>query len=351
MNPIQEKFFSDRCEFCQRFDLLDMINDALLLINATDGTILFMNQKALDFYQYTREEISDLSIFSLSHGAASEVLASLKIVKQYANGHIATSRHVNKHGKIIKVQTSTKEIFFHGQNIFASIVRTVEHTEKFREEIEILGKVQRKLLPKNIKNNFVCTNSLYHPCDYASGDLYDFYFDTANLLLRGFLIDVMGHGASAVAQTNLFKYLFQRAIEKSIPLNNKLAWINHEVMPFFHDENFAALLLFEFDFKTNTLTYSAGGINHFTYISDQGIEDIRCPGMFLGINAAETFDAGTIHFKTGDSFFFLTDGFENCDLQLLPNKPNFHDIHDQLKRHTKTVGCNDDASAVGVLIL
>ena len=351
MNTLQTNFLGEMCGFCQKFDLLDMINDAVLLIDSSNGKILFMNQKALGFYQYTREEVTGLSIFSISHGSASDVLASMKIAKQYANGHIVTSRHVNKYGKVMKVQTNTKEISFHGQNIFATIVRDVDTTEKFREEIEILGKVQRKLLPKNIKNKFVCTSTLYHPFNYASGDLYDFYFDNTTKIMRGLLIDVMGHGASAVAQTNLFKYLFQRTSEKDIPINHKLEWINQEVMPFFHEDNLAAVLLFELDFASNILTYSAGGINHFTYLGEKGIEDVQCPGLFLGITRNERFDAGAIQFQAGDSFFFLTDGFEKCDLHSFHTKPSFQEMNDHLKKHTKNVHCLDDASGVGVFIV
>lgn len=351
MNALQTNFLSEKCEFCQRFDLLDMINDALVLINSADGTILFMNQKALEFYQYTREDVSKLSIFSISHGSASDVIASMKIAKQYANGHIATSRHVTKYGKIMKVQTNTKEINFHGQKIFATIVRDIAPTEKFREEIEILGKVQRKLLPQNISNDLMCTSTLYHPLNYASGDLYDFYFDNGKKIMRGLLIDVMGHGSSAVAQTSLFKYLFQRSIEKNIPLNKRLEWINREVMPFFHEENFAAVILFELNFTSHTLTYSAGGINHFTYLNEHGIADIQCPGMFLGIHSEEQFDAGTIQFQPGDSFFFLTDGFEKCNLHAFPCQPSFWEINNHLKNHTQTVPCHDDASGIGVLAL
>jgi sigma-B regulation protein RsbU (phosphoserine phosphatase) len=351
MTALQKKFLNEKCDFCQKFDLLDMINDALVLINSADGTILFMNQKALEFYQYTREDVSKLSLFSISHGSASDVITAMKIAKQYASGHIATSRHVTKYGKIMKVQTNTKEINFHGQKIFATTVRDIAPSEKFREEIETLGKVQRKLLPQNISNAFICTSTFYHPFNYASGDLYDFYFDNTKKVMRGLLIDVMGHGSAAVAQTSLFKYLFQRSIEKSIPLNKRLEWINREVMPFFHEENFAAAILFELDCTAHTLTYSAGGINHFTYLSKQGIADIQCPGMFLGIHSAEQFDAGTIQFQSGDSFFFLTDGFEKCNLQTIHSQPSFREMNNYLKNHTQTVPCHDDASGIGIVIL
>ncbi len=350
MNSVQNDFLNKMCSYCQRFDLLDMINDALLLIDSADGAIVFMNQKALDLYQYTREEISALSLFSVSHAAASDVSAYMKIAKQYANGYINISRHVNKYGKIMKVQTNTREINFHGQRLFASIVRDLQLEENFREEIESLGKVQRRLLPRNISNHLFQMNTFYHPCNHASGDLYDFNFDNEKNIMQGVLIDVMGHGASAVAQTSLFKYLFLQAIEKSIPINNKLEWINKEVFPFFHEENFAAVLFFEFNFTTNTLKYSAGGINHFTYISMKGIQDIKCAGLFLGINKNESFDEHTIPFKTGDSFFFLTDGFDGCNLQDLHGMPNYSEVNNFLKSHTKMVHCRDDASGVGILI-
>ncbi|MBP2650303.1 MAG: putative sensor protein [Firmicutes bacterium] len=349
VNVSKNGMFNDRCDYCQRFELLNMITDALLLFQANDGKVIFMNQHAMELYGYTLDESDNLSIFSISHASRATILDQKKIAKQYSKGYTYISRHIKKGGTVIKVQVTMKYMLFHGTKIFAAVVRETTADDRFREEIELAGNVQRKLLPQNLENEFVGIRTLYHPHSYVSGDIYDFIFDEEKKELHGTVIDVMGHGLSAASHTNILKYLFHRTIEEGMPLNRGLAWINKEVMSFFHDGNFAAVVLFTLDFTAKTLTYSSAGIHNFIYLSSQGPEVIKCPGLFLGIKNEEFFDLGTIHFQPGDSFFFLTDGFDQLYDQPLSKDLSFTELHTLLKAITTTDKCYDDASGICIV--
>lgn len=342
--------FREKCEHCQRLDLFNMINDALILVKSQTGAILFMNQKALEMYQYTKEEAIKLSITNIRHDSSEFINENMKIAKQCANGYVFTANHVKKDGSIFKVEVSTRYMTLHGDEIFASVVRNLTPDLKMREEVELAGKVQRRLLPRDLDEDLFRIRSIYQPHNYVSGDLYDFAFEESKQVLHGILIDVMGHGIAAAFQTSILKYLFGRAMKKNIPINDKLAWMNKEVIPFFVGGDFAGVFLFELDFKCNTLTYSAGGINHFIVIKGQGPEVVKAPGLFLGINEDEVFDQGVCYFQSGESFLFLTDGLFELISQPMDSELDFWGLRELCKLRTSRVDGRDDASSVGILI-
>jgi len=350
MSFSESSIFTERCDNCQRLDLLNMINDALVLIKSQTGAILFMNEMALDLYQYTNEESFKLFIANITHDSATLTEENLRVAKQYSNGYVFTANHRKKDDSIFKVEVSTRYMSFHGDEIFASVVRNLTPDLKMRAEVELAGKVQRRLLPRDLDENLFRIRSIYQPHNYVSGDLYDFVFDESAEILHGILIDVMGHGIAAAFKTNILKYIFSNVIKKNIPINDKLAWMNKEVMPFFAGGDFAGAFLFEFDFKAKTLTYSAGGINHFILIKSNRPEVVKAPGLFLGINGDEVFDQGVYSFQAGESFLFLTDGLFELLPQTLGNELDFWAMQDMCKTLTTGGAGRDDASGVGVLI-
>lgn len=340
----------ERCDSCQRLDLFNMINDPLILVKAETGAVLFMNQNALEMYQYTHEEALTLSVKDIVNDSMTSLREITEIARQYATGYVFTANHVKKDGSIFKVEVSTRYMSLHGDKIFASVVRSLSHGVKLQQELELAGKVQRRLLPRDLDEDQFRIRSIYQPHNYVSGDLYDFYFDDNKEVLYGVLIDVMGHGVATAFQTSILKYLFGRVVEKHIPINDKLAWMNKEVMPFFAGGGFAGVFLFELDFKCNTLTYSAGGINHFIVLKEQEGLVIKSPGLFLGINHDEAFDQGVYRFQSGDSLLFPTDGLFELISQPIPSGLDFWGLHEMCKNLTASGKCHDDASGVAILI-
>lgn len=345
-----EGFFSSMCDHCQRFELLNMINDALLLVHFTNGKVLFMNQKALDLYQYTKEEFLKLSVDDIINGSIGTWRKNMELAKNHKDGHVFVANHIKKDGSVFKVEISARYIIFHGTLVLAAVVRNLTPDGKMREEIQIAGKVQRRMLPRDMENERFRIRSVYQPCNYVSGDLYDFVYEEKSQLLFGIVIDVIGHGVAAALQTSILKYLFLKAIKKNITIKDRLAWINKEVIPFFKGGQFAGVFLFEFDFMCNTLTYAAGGISHFILLGKQETQIIKTPGLFLGIEEKATYDQGRYCFTSGESFLFLTDGLFERLADSIGQDLDFWSIHELCKKIVGSGECKDDASGVGILI-
>lgn len=351
MNAQENVFSQELCNYCQRFDLLDMLNDAVLLIDAQQGNLLFMNQKALEMYQYDKREITDLSVLTLNHAPGETVRANMEMVINQANkGYVFTTNHVKKNGTIFKVEVSARSLMMHGRHIIASLVRDLTAEGKMREELALAGKILRRLLPRNLETAFFHMRTVYQPLNGLSGDLYDVRFDEESQVLYGIIIDVMGHGVAAASQSGILRYLFRQAVEKCIPVNDKLSWINNEVIPFFSSGGFAAVFLFEFDFKCRILSYSSAGINQFFRVSGTALERIKSPGLFVGINENEGYDLNVISFQSGDSFFFLTDGLLDIIKQHIDQPHTFWSMYELCKTLSLSQEANDDASGIGILV-
>lgn len=352
MGVAQKLFSEDMCEYCQRFDLLDMLNDAVLLLEAQHGDILFMNQKALEMYQYDKSEMNALSITTLSHDAVETTKDQMSmVVNQSKKGFVFTANHVRKNGTIFKVEISARYLMMHGRHMVAALIRNLTIDAKMREEVAITGKIQRRLLPRDLETILFHMRTIYQPLQGLSGDLYDVKYDDKNQILYGIIVDVMGHGLVATSQSGILRYLFRQAVEKYIPINDKLVWINNEVIPFFTSGGFAAALLFEIDFKSKILSYSSAGINQFFYLGG-GTEPeiIKSPGLFLGINQDETYDQRVLPFQSGDSFFFMTDGLFEMIKQPMAHSHTFWSMYEVCKDLSVSQAIADDASAIGILI-
>ena len=95
MSFLESDIFTDRCNHCQRLDLLDMINDALVLIKNQTGAILFMNEKALKMYQYTSEESLKLSIADIRYDSIALIDSKIKLSENISSKYKLVFRENN----------------------------------------------------------------------------------------------------------------------------------------------------------------------------------------------------------------------------------------------------------------
>lgn len=341
----------EMCEYCQRFDLLDMINDAVLLVDAKTNDVIFMNQKALHMYRYDQQEVDSLSVMDLNHESRETVCEKMRmVIEQAKRGYVFTANHIKKDGTIFKVEISARCLVMHGKSVIAALVRDAAVEDKMRQEVEIAGKIQRMLLPEDVETALFSMKTIYQPLHGLSGDLFDVQYNGDSQTLFGIIFDVMGHGITATSQGGILRYLFHQAVDKYIAVSDKLAWINNEVMPFFSCGGFAAALLFAFDFKSKTLTYSSAGINHFIYLNSKGATVRKSPGLFLGINENEAYDERVVPFQSGDSFFFMTDGLFEMLVQPIDHAHTFATMHELCKNLSSNKVIKDDASGIGICI-
>lgn len=199
--------------------------------------------------------------------------------------------------------------------VFGMAVANVRAIEKIREqerqlsnELQIASIAQRELLQKGFSNDDLTVRTIYAPYRWVSGDFFGFSWFVKRRLLRGYLLDVTGHGVATALQTAATSVILNRALIESPTLDVALMEkLNPQMMQYFTEGTFAAVLLFEFDLMNAELRVTGGGIHHFYSMgSTSGWQTL--PGSYAGLLPEPFFGHTVQPIVAGDSFSFMTDG-------------------------------------------
>ena len=200
--------------------------------------------------------------------------------------------------------------------VFAMAVANVRAIEQIRkqeqqlaDELELAGAAQRELLQPGLDNESVCVQTVYAPYRWVSGDAYGYQWFAEEKRLRGYLIDVTGHSVATALQTTATSVILQRALTESTQWDVRfLRDLNLQLMHYFTETTFAALLLFEFDLPRSQLRITGGGIHHFYACAPEpGWQ--RLGSSLTGILPEPDFGELMLDLSPGDFFCFMTDGF------------------------------------------
>jgi len=215
----------------------------------------------------------------------------------------------HKNGVEVRTERAGSIINIDGREYYLVSMRdmTVERRRQVEmmHDAELARRVQRDLLPKLQESPLVDIRALYHPSNVVSGDSYHLEWRNKGTLLRGFLVDVSGHGLATAIQTASINSLLSENETAKLPLLGQVRRLNARAGKYFTDGAYAAMLGFELDLSLRELRYIGAGITQF-YANGRKIET---PGMFVGMWDEAEFIEGKITVAEGDSFCFLTDGF------------------------------------------
>jgi PAS domain S-box-containing protein len=258
----------------------------------------------------------------------------------------------HKNGTEVFVERAGSLINVDGRDYFLAGMRDVT-AERRRQgqltrDVEVASRLQRGLLPELTESPCVTIKTLYYPARFVSGDSYHLAWSNGGQLLRGFLIDVSGHGLATAIQSSAVNVLLREAEKTQLPLIGQLQWINARAAQYFTEDTFVAMIGFELDLQHKEFRYAGAGITQF-YLNG---EKIPTPGMFVGIWNDVDFTLGTIPVTSGDTFCFLTDGF--TDALALPENAGFWSTGDNsfaakvaaLASLAESGGLRDDATGV-----
>lgn len=108
-------------------------NDIILLLDAEWG-ILEANDRAVERYGYTLEELKRLTIRDLrAQDSLSELDSQLDYVRNNP-GMVFETKHLNKEGLVFPVEVSSRRIELHGIQYYQSFIRDI--TERRRADLE-----------------------------------------------------------------------------------------------------------------------------------------------------------------------------------------------------------------------
>ena len=153
-------------------------NDPIFLINP-DGSIIDVNQRALQTYGYSEEEMLRMEVNDIrAPGKRHEIDSQLKTVIEF-KGHVFETLHIKKDKTVFPVEVSARYIEVEGTHYFHSIVRDISDrklAEKKIRELDahiriILESVGEGIIELNTKGEITYVNESgalmlgFKPCE------------------------------------------------------------------------------------------------------------------------------------------------------------------------------------------
>ena len=302
--------------------LMEQSCEALALVDIQTQEVIEINRRFTELLGYSLPEDSPLYVQQC-------VVESQQNIYRYFNDTLKQQRILptatrvfhHKNGMEVTVESAATVITI-GERQYL-LVSNRDMTEEHRRqaeltsEVEFARRVQRELLPEISESPYVTVSTIYYPSNVVSGDSYIMEWRNEGKLLRGFLIDITGHGLATALQTASINALLRETSTANLTLAEQLCQIDSRAAKYFSEGSFAAMIGFEIDLFNWELRYITAGITHF-YANGR---EIVTPGMFVGIKKDAEFGAGMISISEGDCFHFLTDGF--TDILEQPEYKNF----------------------------
>jgi PAS domain S-box-containing protein len=292
--------------------VLRQSTEAVLLCDVETAEILDTNSRFTKLFGFDRGGLKSTTLFDLTPQAVGEIHQLLSQVRKA--GFLRVQRYTAKHksGRLVDVEVAATLI--RHQNRLAILLTFRDVTDAVRRERQTLResqlatRVQDALLELPAASDFIELKTLYQPFGYVGGDLYFLDWRYDGMLLRGFLVDVAGHGLATALHTSSLHVLLREVNERDLPLSDAMRWINQRAGEYFDEATFAGAIGFELDLETQQLRWSCAGLPELWLSTAQHTGVLRKPGLFLGIRENETFDTHVLPLAVGDSFYFLTDG-------------------------------------------
>ncbi len=242
-----------------------------------------------------------------------------------------------------------------------------EKNKIISEDLMLARRIQKNLIPVKFPENLsVKISTMYFPMIEVGGDYFDFNFEKDNNF-SVIMTDASGHGVSAAFITTMLKVAFNSEnVQQNIDCPEKvLEEINKSIV----DKtagNFVTAINAYFDFKNSLAKFACAGHNPVYKINQNEFEEIHPKGRILCLFDDSTYDELSIPFKSGDRFFFYTDGlteavneknedFEEKLISILKQSSTrnpeelCNEIENELKQHAlfkEKKNFNDDIAVV-----
>ncbi|MBP1764305.1 MAG: protein,PAS protein,PAS protein [Firmicutes bacterium] len=224
---------------------------------------------------------------------------------------------------------------------------------RIQEDLNWAALVQKEALPKPFCGNMVQVHSFYVPYNMVSGDFFNYQWIEKNRQLRGYLVDVSGHGmAPALQMATLKTLLDSRFLQDHEVTESVFQEINRMMPEYMFGEYFAGVLYFEFDFRSSLLKVISAGIQFFLAAKPAECRLVPVFSGYLGMFDKAEVQTETLPFRVGEIYCLMSDGVSDL-IEMHGAGPQkdfaaYREWIDALSRHPDR---SDDFSAVCIEIL
>lgn len=193
--------------------------------------------------------------------------------------------------------------------------------ERYKEEIAIARKVQRRLLPEQLAHHQDFELAVYsQSADEVGGDYYDSYqLNEEEYVLV--IADVAGHGASAAFTMSQLKGVFHSLVPLGFSSKAFVVQANRALNKCLDKKTFITLTYVLINARKKQIEFLRAGHcpTLFYSMKEKGFLEFREKGMGLGILRNEDYEnhlqENFVHYQAGDLMVLYTDGVLECKNQ------------------------------------
>ncbi|MGL4393589.1 MAG: PP2C family protein-serine/threonine phosphatase, partial [Fusobacteriaceae bacterium] len=183
--------------------------------------------------------------------------------------------------------------------------------ERMSSELELASKIQKKIIPQELKTIFgLDIANYFEPAKEIGGDYYD-YFVHEKELLYVTMADVSGKGVPAAFLMALARSILRTiSTIRSLNPHQNLNALNKIIFDDISEDMFITMMHCRFDYKTKILSYSNAG-HHPIIIyraKEDKIELHSVKGVAIGFIERYKYGEDEIKLDEGDIVLLYTDG-------------------------------------------
>ncbi|HWR44183.1 PAS domain S-box protein [Sporomusa sp.] len=228
-----------------------------------------------------------------------------------------------------------------------------QRDEQTQRELNLAARVQQDALPQPFNGTKVRVSPIFLPYHTVSGDLINYQWFEEQQKLRGYIVDVSGHGMATALQTATVKMLLDQRLLGGRAINEEdFQHINRSMVQYLYEESFAGLIYFEFDFSSFMLKVITGGIHFFLGAKPDGCELISVFSGYLGMFDKAEVQTMTTPFKPGEIYCMMSDGVSDLiETHGISRQTGFIRYKEWLEKLAQSPERSDDFSVVCIEIL
>ena len=207
-----------------------------------------------------------------------------------------------------------ENLFQHAEHYYRILSAATAQNDQMQRELELAERIQSAVMRRTLNCDFLAQSLLYMPFRKVSGDIID--ISTVNNVVRFFVGDAMGHGASAALLTMMLPLLFDSHQNDPAP-SNTLREVNRALMSRSMDFKSISGIFSTIDESGRLRTCNAGHPEALLLRKNgqhQALQSELNP--MLGMIEVDKFADEVIQLERGDRIFYFTDGiyeYENPD--------------------------------------
>ena len=294
--------------------LIEQAYEAVVLIDPETWLIIEANQRFSEWFGYRLPTDAPLSRNAiLSEASANQEYYDAKL---FADGFLPVARRTFRHkdGTLLFMERSAKIINHQSRRlvvvIYRNIAEQLQQEQARLQDAAIARRIQRAQLSCPDETEYVSIETAFLPCGDISGDLYHLEWRNDGNLLRGYLVDVAGHGLTTALYTSTINILLHEAAELDASLSEQLDWLNRQVVRHFSTSAYVAAIAFELDLQMGELRYASAGINRFWVRMAARKGMVAVSGPYLGKEPSWRYMMQQLPIAASDHICFATDGVE-----------------------------------------